>query len=241
MEQNADLQLEMRLRKVEQRLRLLQTCCVLGAVVLAGAIYRASVVPYDSSSQTLRVRGLVIEDKAGHAGILIGSPVPSVAVGTRHDDATGLIVLGEDGADRLALAAPTPDPQEKGRVTKRSGGLAGLVVDDKEGNERGGFGVLDGDGRAIVGLDYPEDAGEAIHLAVIPGEGPALIIHDTKTLVRAALILRNDTAAELYGLSHRDKSTFDMGILKLNPYSARNMIIAAKDQSVFSALDSIKP
>jgi isoaspartyl peptidase/L-asparaginase-like protein (Ntn-hydrolase superfamily) len=93
---------------------------------------------------------------------LIGAPIPKVPGRKRQDDTVGLIILGENGADRVALSAPGPNPQINGRVSKRVGAGAGLLVDDSEGNERGGFGVLDNDSRVTLGLDYPGGAGEAL-------------------------------------------------------------------------------
>jgi hypothetical protein len=59
----------------------------------------------------VRVRGLVVEDAAGRERILIGAPVPAVKGRKRRDDSVGFIVLGENGADRVTLTAPMPEPQ----------------------------------------------------------------------------------------------------------------------------------
>jgi hypothetical protein len=185
------------------------------------------------------VRGLIIEDEKGRERILLGAPVPKVPGRKRRDETSGLIVLGENGADRVAVAAPTPDPQIKGEVSKRIGAAAGLVLDDKDGNERGGFGVLDNDSRVVLGLDYP--AGEAITLAVIPEEGASLQVKDTKTLVRAALVERKDSPAKFYGVNWGDKSMLDVGILRLNPYATKHLLIKADEAAFAEALDSMKP
>jgi hypothetical protein len=190
MEQGADSELQMRIKRVEQRLRLFQVVTALGAIVLSAAIFlalRPNLRNY-RPRDVLRVRGLIIEDDRGRERVLIGAPVPNVAGRKRQDDTVGLIVLGENGADRVALAAPGPDPQINGHVSKRIGTDAGLLVDDSEGNERGGFGVLDNDSRVIFGLDYPRGMGEAITLGVIPQEGASIQVHDTHSFVRAALI-----------------------------------------------------
>jgi hypothetical protein len=186
------------------------------------------------------VRGIVIEDDKGHERVLIGAPIPKVAGRKRQDDTAGLIILGENGADRVALAAPVPDPQINGHVSKRMGSGAGLLVDYSEGNERGGFGVLDNDSRVTLGLDYPSGAGEAITLSVIPKDGASLQVHDTRSFVRAALIERDDSA-KFYGTSFRDKSTLDLTILRLSPYLVRRTVITPSDEGLAKALDSIKP
>lgn len=114
-------------------------------------------------------------------------------------------------------------------------------MDDSEGNERGGFGVLDNDSRVTLGLDYPSGAGEALTLSVIPADGASLQVHDTRSFVRAALIERDDSAAKFYGTSFRDKSTLDLTILRLSPYLVKRMVIAPSDEGLAKALDSIKP
>ena len=85
----------------------------------------------------LRARGLIIEDEAGRERILIGAPVPEAANRVRTDEArvqevwasrypdadgymgyyqgyshetNGLLILSEDGFDRLVLGDPVPDP-----------------------------------------------------------------------------------------------------------------------------------
>jgi hypothetical protein len=175
MEDEAIARLTERVAGLERRARLSQVVAAAGAVaVLAGAC-TALVAPRraDQSSQILRGRGLIIEDAQGRERVLLGDPVPKVPGRKRQDEAVGLIVLGENGADRVAVAAPTPGPQISGTVSERIGAAAGLVLDDREGNERGGFGVLDNDSRVVFGIDYPGGRGEAITLAVIPNEGAA--------------------------------------------------------------------
>jgi hypothetical protein len=209
MEANADFELQIRLKRVEQRLRLFQVVIALGAAVLGVAIFLAlqSNLLSDRSRDVLRVRGLVIEDDKGHERVLIGAPIPKVAGRKRQDDTVGLIILGGNRADRVALSAPGPDPQINGHVTKRIGASAGLLVDDSEGKERGGFGVLDNDSRITLGLDCPGGASEAISLSVIPEDGASLQLHDTHSFVRAALLERKDSAAKFYGATFHDKST----------------------------------
>jgi hypothetical protein len=188
MAQITDSPLEIRLNRVEKQLRQMRGSAVFVSIAFFGIVCLTArpQIPYDGSNHTLRVRELIAEDASGRDRILIGAPVPSVAA-RLQDDTVGMIVLGGNGADRLALAASMPEPQAKGRVRTRVGAAAGLVVNDRDGNEHGGFAVLDNDGRALIGLDYP-DSTEAIHLAVFPGEGPALVIHDSRGMVRTALV-----------------------------------------------------
>lgn len=167
-----------------------------------------------------------------------GAPVPAVNGRKRHDDTIGLIVLGENGADRLALAAPTPEPQIHGVIGKRIGGQAGFVVDDENGNERGGMGVLDNDGRVTLGLDYPNGESETITLGVLPGEN-SIALHDSKSIIRAAFLQRKDSTPIMYGLNLLSPARAAMGILRLDPYGLKHVVIKANDESLNKALDDM--
>lgn len=103
-------------------------------------------------------------------------------------------------------------------------------MDDAAGDERGGFGVLDNDGRVTLGLDYPHGNGEAISLGVIPGE-TSISIHDSKTITRASLVERNDAPPLLFGLDFSGGSKLDMSILRLNPYRVHHVEIKSKRRS----------
>ncbi len=63
----------------------------------------------------------------------------------------GILILSEDGFDRIALGDPKPDPN----IGKRIGPSTGMVINDAEGFERMGYGLLDIDGtyRVTLGLD----------------------------------------------------------------------------------------
>lgn len=61
-----------------------------------------------------------------------------------------LDVVDEDGTIRMTLGAPTPQPIVDGIQYKRMFPVSGLVIYDKDGSERGGFGVADIAGSAVV-------------------------------------------------------------------------------------------
>lgn len=61
------------------------------------------------------------------------------------------------GVIRMTLAAPTPPPIIDGLSYQRAFPVAGMVVYDREGSERGGFGVADladGGTAAVLALDH---------------------------------------------------------------------------------------
>jgi hypothetical protein len=54
-----------------------------------------------------------------------------------------LTVVDEQGTARLMLGAPLPDPMMGEKVQKRRSPFTGLLLNDADGNERGGLGTLD--------------------------------------------------------------------------------------------------
>ena len=172
--------------QLTRTIRWLQVYAALMTLALA-ILFVRSASPTDG---VLRVRGLVIEDDAGRARILIGAPVPEAGNRVRTDTArvreiwgprfpetymgyyrdynhatNGLVILSEDGFDRLVVGDPVPDPN----IGKRVGPSTGLVINDAQGFERSGLGLLDVDGhyRVVYGLD--SDRGR---------EGLALVLND---------------------------------------------------------------
>jgi hypothetical protein len=55
-----------------------------------------------------------------------------------------------NGVIRMTLAAPTPEPRMGGKAYKRAFPVAGLTYYDANGDERGGLGVADVPGSAVV-------------------------------------------------------------------------------------------
>lgn len=155
----------------------------------------------------IRARGIVVVDDEGRERILIGAPIPAAANRVRTDtarvreiwagrfpdpdqymgyyaeydhDVNGILVLDENGFDRLALGAPTPDPN----IGQRIGPATGLQINDAEGFERSGYGLLtvDGTDRVVLGLDSNEGT-EALTLWVRDGGSVGMrIASDGETL-----------------------------------------------------------
>jgi len=240
----SELSVENRIASLEHRLRLFRAVCVLGTLGFLSAgyfLFQSKSARADSSGQVLRVRGLIVEDAQGRPRVLLGAPIPKVPGRKRQDDDTGIVLVGENGADRVAIGAPTPAPQSGGKVGQRISPGAGVVVDDLEGNERGGIGVLD-NGRGAVCLDYPEPINrDAICLGVLPEGLAALLINapsgdngerammavlkdgtslvklaDTNANERTMLIVRGDSPAQFLVLDPKAKSKTDV-LAKIKP------------------------
>ena len=66
-------------------------------------------------------------------------------------ETNGLLILSEDGFDRLVLGDPVPDPN----IGRRIAPSTGMVINDAEGFERMGYGlkVVNGVSRVGLGLD----------------------------------------------------------------------------------------
>jgi hypothetical protein len=153
-------------------------------VVIAGA-FRLS----RTDDQVIRTRGIVIVDAKGHERILIGAPIPAALNRVRTDSArvrqiwgprfpkeyltyyqkyrhsmSGVLVLDENGFDRVAIGDSVPDPN----IGRRIGPSTGMVVNDAQGFERTGYGLLHvgNADRAVLGLD-DSHGGEGVSLAVI--------------------------------------------------------------------------
>lgn len=141
----------------------------------------------------IRARGIVIVDSAGRDRILIGAPLPPSRYRVRTDtaqvrrhwagsypdpaafmqwyagyqhDASGIVVLNEQGFDKVLIGDGLPDPNTGKRMVDHSG----MLWNDDLGYERGGIGVgrLKEGGlyRNVVGLD-DATTGEALHMVVM--------------------------------------------------------------------------
>jgi hypothetical protein len=152
---------EQRVARLERRAYWLGLACVvqLGFVVVIwlSTIHQGTQVLAQSSPQTLRVRGLIIEDAEGRPRILLGAPFPSVKERTRQDArTTSILFLDEKGHDRLTLGEEL-EPQIGGKVpvgVHRIASGFGVVIHDGTGDERGAYGWLS-NGRALITLDRP--------------------------------------------------------------------------------------
>ncbi len=104
-----------------------------------------------------------------------------------------LVIVDENGTDRIVIAAPVPDPQIRGkRVPRRTPG-AGIQINDASGNERGGMAALD-DGSFVVGID--DEAGrERAHMYFIPKRGAGLLLQGANGRERISLSIPSTDAS----------------------------------------------
>lgn len=149
----------------------------------------------------IRTKGIVIEDSAGKPRILIGAPIPYVSHRIRTDEnkvkelwakkfpddwfevykneynheTNGILILDENGHDRLVMGAPVPDLY----FGKRIGPATGLIINDEKGQERTGYAILNvnGTNRVNLGLDNAKGT-EGIMLTLNDDGTTGLAIRD---------------------------------------------------------------
>lgn len=182
-----------RIDRLERSVRRLRLYAAAITVVLL-ALPAVAMQQQGGQDEILRARGLVIVDDEGRERILIGAPVPAAANRVRTDMERveeiwgprfprayideyyptyrhrlhGMLVLDENGFDRIAVGDSVPDPN----IGRRIGPATGLLINDDQGFERSGYGLLDVDGvyRVVLGLDG-DDGREGVVLSLHDG-GP---------------------------------------------------------------------
>ncbi len=65
----------------------------------------------------------------------------------------GLVVLDENGTERIWIGAPVPEPLSLGVRFPRGGDVSGILLFDAEGNERSGYVTTDGYPNVLFTLD----------------------------------------------------------------------------------------
>lgn len=156
-----DMSIASRIDRIERRLRFYRYAFLASFIVLAFVV-SSNVFGSPDAAEILRVKGLIIEDSQDRPRIIMGAPAPEVVGRKRKDELVGIAYLDENGFDRLTFGQE-PDPMSVGGIKPRRIGGVGVLIHDKEGIERGGYGVLD-DGTAVLTLDWPK-TGEAVALS----------------------------------------------------------------------------
>jgi len=209
---------EMQNKRIEELERFVRTAKALFLLSLVVFVSLLVVEKYvfasPSNDKILRVRGIVIEDSNGIPRLLLGAPISSEGR-KRRDAVTGLVLLGEDGSDRLTIGTADYD-QINGTLQHRVAKGIGVLLNDANGNERGGFGFLD-NGRVTLGLDRAHGE-EAAFLTVNDDDGFAgVVVKDIGTCIVTSLgnskengtrlLMRDHDCADRVLLGMRDTLT----------------------------------
>lgn len=155
---------------------------------------------------TIRAKGIIIEDANGKDRILIGAPIPHSADRVRTDttlakkyfanevypqdpnkymewyknyrhSAYGMVVMNEKGIDVMQVGDQLSDPNVGRRIFLPTG----ILLNNQKGLEVGGFGTHtfeDGRSGVALGLDDPGNGREAFHALVLSDGTRALILQD---------------------------------------------------------------
>jgi hypothetical protein len=211
--QPTETQLE-RLERLERFVRTTKLLFVMSFLaVVAVIVFGKYALASATGEKILRVRGIVIEDATGHPRLLIGAPVSNQGR-KRQDELTGFVLLGGDGTDRLTIGTAA-DVQINGNVEHRIAKGVGMLLNDANGNERGGFGLLD-NGRVTLGLDRAHGE-EGAFLTVNDQDGFAgLVVKDIGSCVVTSfgnskeggtrLLLRDRACADRVFLGMKDSA-----------------------------------
>lgn len=170
-----------------KRVNLLFTAIIILLFSILFSSYNES-----GEQKIIKARGLVIVDENGKERILIGAPVPAAKNRVRTDTArvralwankfkdaeqymkwykdyrhaaNGIVIMDENGYDRLSLGSDLPDPN----IGPRIGAHTGLLFNDEFGSERGGLGILHLENkqrRVVLGLDG-ENGMDAVGVSVL--------------------------------------------------------------------------
>jgi hypothetical protein len=165
--------MEEKLKKLEEQFIMQRIFTLVFATILL-LVVAFGFGPKDPN--IIRTQGIIIVDEKGNDRILIGAPIPhsesrvrtnfekaSKAWAGGYDQnfaswynqldhtANGIVILDENGFDRVALGNTIPDPN----IGQRMGASTGLLLNDEQGFERSAYGVLnvEGKNRVVLGLD----------------------------------------------------------------------------------------
>lgn len=100
-----------------------------------------------------------------------------------HIAAHRIDIVDDKGVIRMTLAAPTPPPIVGGVQYKRVFDVSGLTYYDAQGNERGGLGVADIPGGAVVAASDHENI-DAIGWRVMPDGSIVFAMNQKPPVVR---------------------------------------------------------
>ncbi len=192
---DAESRISMLERQLRVQRRLLVGVSLLGGIVALGAFKQ-------QTETVIRARGIVIVDDKGRERILIGAPIPEARSRVRTDlkrveqiwatrfadpkaymgfyatyrhSMHGMLVLDENGFDRLAIGDSTPDPN----TGKRIGAGPSIDITDANGFERSGWGMLTVGGKDRVTFGIDNRDGEAITLTAQDGGKTGLSVNGT--------------------------------------------------------------
>lgn len=188
--------------KNQKDIKLLKMYSFILTVVVVILLVKLFIHDTNQLPDIIRVKGIIVDDMNGKERIIIGTPNAFAVNRVRTDtnrvkklwskyfpsqymswynkynhDNFGILILDSAGVDRIAIGSPTPDPN----IGKRIGPLTGIIINDNNGFERTGYGVLDvnGKNRVVLGLDR-NNGTEGISMMVLEDGTTGITMSDAK-------------------------------------------------------------
>jgi hypothetical protein len=84
---------------------------------------------------------------------ILGPRAGAADIGDKILKVRGLVVVDENGTERIWIGAPVPEPLILGKRMPRGGEVSGIILFDSEGNERSGYVTSDGYPNVFFTLD----------------------------------------------------------------------------------------
>ncbi|UCE74096.1 MAG: hypothetical protein JSV56_13930 [Methanomassiliicoccales archaeon] len=228
--------LKERLIKLEKRERIYYLFISLTLLAIVLSCLNLFGIP---KQDIIRIKGIIVVDENNRERLLIGAPVPDTEGRIRDDLCNGLIILDEKGLDMLALGSPTPNPQTEGKVGKRISPATGIQINDANGNERAGYGVME-NGRVVLGLDH--ETGEGVMLFILPDLGySGLLVNGKSGKNRQRIFLGANVNKEDTGfLVLNDNTGARYSMFRLDGDSPRWEVYDKNEKIIYDALKNLK-
>ncbi|MBL7728310.1 MAG: hypothetical protein JNM68_11510 [Dinghuibacter sp.] len=196
------------LKRKNNLLLLLVTVCMGGILVSSFTHKRIT------SFESIRTKEMIIEDRHGTDRIIIAPEITVSKNRQRNDTLCGVLVLDEQGQDRVILGA-SPTVKINGNIIKRAtNGPYGIAFNDEQGTEKGGLGYYADKGLAALGLDGP--GGEGIVLFVpqkeLFGQKAGILINDPKNGGQLIYIGANLQGERMINMDVAGKGRFSITI-----------------------------
>jgi hypothetical protein len=228
-----------RLTQIQHKVRITQgltLLCLLGLIFESWALTRPNPSLAREQDKVLRARGIIIEDAMGRPRILLGAPVAKVEGRKDQEDVYGLMVLGENGVDRVMVCYPLPGTQREGEAA------GGVLLNDARGGERGGYVAAD-NGEVVLTLDGTKD--EAIKLGVDPTKPISWIaLNDFEDIrPRMLMALRGRRPARVMILNPKGADEQEVRVLGLSERNGLQLTLprSAGRTAILDAVDKLDP
>jgi len=219
-----------RLERLERFVRIAKWLFMLSLAFAVGFLVFSKYVSAASpDNRILRVRGIVIEDASGRPRLLLGAPISNQGR-KRQDEVTGFVMPSEEGIDRLAIGTANYD-QINGALQHRVATGIGVLLNDANGNERGGFGFLDS-GRVTLGLDRAHGEEGAFLTVDDEDEFAGLRVKDLHTCIVASL---GNSKPDGTRLLVRDQACNDRVLLGIKNATPKLEVRDSGEKLVFDA------